>query len=614
MPKFRIRWLFFVLLLAGCVLVWVWTGREAGANISTQRPLNQLPSNERVMAVTNSLSGLADTSGEQQLAARAARLADRCMDLGFHQELQLGTQRQPGHSPEWRRVQAAEHAIVTTQTALKQLAAQMQKAKPAQRAGLQGRQQLLQAHLGLQQAELVDARQDLARSERHGAPATQRTEDEADSQVAQFSSPWRARFHALSAARNPGAAVGLYSLFHAWQLLGQKQKALEWAGNWVRQDSARLAAKHQALARQLQAEQRQRNRQMQQASQALTQGGANAPARNMVTSAVQLQRHAALLQLVMSEYDQRIDWLQQLAGIFKNWDAIAGQQRFLALHSIFGDLLYLLIVLGALGVAGSLITASIRRRRGEARRLRTMRHLLRFALLVSALVFTLLLIFGRSNQLFAVLGFAGAGLTFALQDMILSLCGWFVLIGHHGVSPGDWVEIDDVVGQVSGEVVEVGLLRTVLLETGNWTEAGHPTGRRVFFPNSYVFTGHYFNFTSSGQWLWDELQVQLPSGWDEQKLVQIVTERVRQDTESDAQAAEAEWRKQAHIPAASGLNFAPTAQIKPTVSGIILNVRYITTAGHRAQMRSRLYRHIYRLFGGEAASASETEVQTASQS
>ena len=76
-------------------------------------------------------------------------------------------------------------------------------------------------------------------------------------------------------------------------------------------------------------------------------------------------------------------------------------------------------------------------------------------------------------------------------------------MGRNGIRVGDWVEINGV----GGEVVEISLLRTTLLETGNWTDSGHPTGRKVTFVNSFAIEGHYFNFSTSGQWLWDELTV-----------------------------------------------------------------------------------------------------------
>ena len=74
--------------------------------------------------------------------------------------------------------------------------------------------------------------------------------------------------------------------------------------------------------------------------------------------------------------------------------------------------------------------------------------------------------------------------------------------GTNGVRVRDWVEIDGV----GGEVVKIGLFRTWLLETGNWTAHGHPTGGKVSFLNGYAIRGKYFNFSTVGQWMWDEIK------------------------------------------------------------------------------------------------------------
>src|SRR5581483_9945564 len=113
----------------------------------------------------------------------------------------------------------------------------------------------------------------------------------------------------------------------------------------------------------------------------------------------------------------------------------------------------------------------------QRRRLVTLRAVLRFSLQALGVMFVLFVLFGMPSQMPTILGLAGAGLTVALKDFIVAFFGWFVLMGRNGIRVGDWVEINGV----GGEVVEIGLLRTVLLETGNWTDSGHPTGRKVAF-------------------------------------------------------------------------------------------------------------------------------------
>ena len=89
---------------------------------------------------------------------------------------------------------------------------------------------------------------------------------------------------------------------------------------------------------------------------------------------------------------------------------------------------------------------------------------------------SLFIIFGMPTQTTTVLGLAGAGLTVAMKDFIVAFFGWFVLMGRNGIHVGDWVEINGV----AGEVLEIGLLKTILLETGNWTDARPSHGAAGF--------------------------------------------------------------------------------------------------------------------------------------
>ena len=154
------------------------------------------------------------------------------------------------------------------------------------------------------------------------------------------------------------------------------------------------------------------------------------------------------------------------------------------------------------------------------------------------MLFILLVIFGPPTQLGTFLGLAGAGLTVALKDFIVGFLGWFVLMGKNGIRLGDWVEINGV----TGEVVELGMFHTVLLETGNWTDSGHPTGRRVTFTNSFAIENHYFNFSTSGQWLWDDCKWCCPSGSILIPIVESIQKKVLEATSESAQQAEQEWK------------------------------------------------------------------------
>jgi hypothetical protein len=133
------------------------------------------------------------------------------------------------------------------------------------------------------------------------------------------------------------------------------------------------------------------------------------------------------------------------------------------------------------------------------------------------------------------------------------------------------------------------MFHTVLLETGNWTDSGHPTGRRVTFTNSFAIEGHYFNLSTSGQWLWDELTLVLASTQNPYPIVEAIQKAVLEATAEGAGQAEKEWQHAAHSRDMSALSAAPAVNVKPVSGGVEIAVRYITRANERYQMRSRLY-------------------------
>jgi small-conductance mechanosensitive channel len=215
------------------------------------------------------------------------------------------------------------------------------------------------------------------------------------------------------------------------------------------------------------------------------------------------------------------------------------------------------------------------------------------ALQVLGVLIIVLIVVGTPSQLGTILGLAGAGLTVALKDFIVAFIGWLVLMGRNGVRLGDWVEINGV----SGQVVELGMFHTVLLETGNWTDAGHPTGRRVTFTNSFAIEKHYFNFSTSGQWLWDELLVLVPYDKDANLIAQTIHKEVLAATADSAAQAEQEWRRSAAGRRGAVFAATPGMSVKPAVGGVEVAIRYVTKASERFQLRSKLYQSAVQMLG-----------------
>ena len=122
-----------------------------------------------------------------------------------------------------------------------------------------------------------------------------------------------------------------------------------------------------------------------------------------------------------------------------------------------------------------------------------------------------LFLFNFTSELGAlatIVGFAAAGIAVALQDLIMSIAGYFRLSGRFGIKHGDRVELQGV----RGEVVELGLTKLALLELGNDGIQSGPTGRIVMIPNSTVFRDKFVNHPSQSLMIWRELRFTVACG------------------------------------------------------------------------------------------------------
>jgi small-conductance mechanosensitive channel len=230
----------------------------------------------------------------------------------------------------------------------------------------------------------------------------------------------------------------------------------------------------------------------------------------------------------------------------------------------------------------------------DRRRAQTLYMVSRVSLQVLGVLLILLVIFGPPDNLGTFLGLAGAGLTVALKDFIVGFLGWFVLMGRNGIRIGDLVEINGV----TGEVVELGMFYTVLLETGAWSASGHPTGRRVTFTNGFAIEGHYFNFSTSRRWLWDEVRIEVPAGRDPYPIVDAIRAQIEEATADSARQADAEWRAARRTPAMAAIAAGSSIHLEPAGGGVQIVARYITHVAEREELRTKLYHTAVTMLGG----------------
>ena len=551
---------------------------------------------ERPLRTARDMAKLASGWDERNYANEALRLGDHEVDLAFADALRDAANSPVQSTPQARemyaRVAKAEAQAKADQQRIDDLNKQIAKTSGSRLDDLKDQLDLVSAQLELDQDELGDAKEDLIRSGADPESVIQRQyERHETSSHAADAAP-------AQAASNPNVnyrAANLWGQLTAWNALRGKAAQIGKAHDETGDVASGLTSIHDALEQKVQGGDTSKQAFREQASHQASQPASAGSAQTNTTLAS--LRHLSQNQKDLSDLDKRIQTLQELQNAYVNWIAIVQGHQRNAVNGMIHSALWILLIVLAVYLAGLAIDHHLSGTGMERTRLHTLRVVIRFAVQAVGVLLILLVVVGVPQQTPTILGFAGAGLTVALKDFIVGFFGWFVLMGKNGLRVGDWVEINGV----AGEVTEINLLRTVLLETGNWASTGHPTGRKVAFVNSYAIEGHFFNFTTSGQWLWDELQITVPANQDPYPLIDAIQKTVTKETAANAKAAEQEWeRADSHYKVRS-VSPSPTVNLQPTPAGVEIHIRYVTRAQERVAMRARLNQALVELLRGKGA-------------
>jgi small-conductance mechanosensitive channel len=545
---------------------------------------------QRPWQTAATLAELAQSAEEQEFAREAERLADHEVNQAFSQSL--------------RQASLAVRQLTGPALVLQQRVTELQKTVAEDRvrveslttktgigaAATQNDLDVAKAQLGLDENELSDSQEDLARE---SGDQRIKLQQELSAREAAMK-----KFEAKATADDEQAAViaaerfsTLAGQISAWWAQRSRSQLIGQAEQLARADIAALTVDHASL-----------EAEAKKAADAAQSKGAGEPASGKVD---ELQRMAEQRN-ILSILDDRLGAQQQLAALYLRWGKQVELQHKIVMHLMFRSLALIAAIILLTILAGWILQLMLERMSRDRRQRATLRSILNLGTQVVGLVLVLLVIFGTPAQMPTILGLATAGLTVVFQDFILAFCGWFVLMGRNGIKVGDWVEIDGV----GGEVVEVGVFRTWLLETGNWTANGHPTGRRVSFLNGFAIRGKYFNFSTSGQWMWDEINVSIPPGLRSYPLIEKIRQATIKATEADAKMAEEEWKRVTHEEGLPQFSATPSVDMRPAGPGVDIVVRYITRAGVRLETRNRLFETVVELMRQERETSQPSAAKT----
>ena len=544
-----------------------WTGAYVPHGVVDQRPWQ----------TAATLAALAQSAEERESAREAARLADHEVDQAFSQSLRQASLEKPNLSGKalalQQRVTELQETIKNDQARIASLSA----GAGTRQAGAVSNDsdlEIAKAQLGLDQNELTDAIENLARES--GDQRVKLQQELAARQAAMKQYRDRAsKDDGQTAVASAEQYTTLAQQLSTWRSLRNRKQLIAQAEQLARADVAALTADQEKL----------------RAEAAALEAK---PVGESSSERIDRLRHITAQQNIQSILNDRLGTQQQLVALYGRWGEQVEIQRKIVVHLILRSLALIAAICMLVILAGWGLQLALEKMLRDPRQKQTLKTVLNLGTQLVGLLLVLLAIFGVPLQMPTILGLVTAGLTVVFQDFILAFCGWFVLMGPNGVRVRDWVEIDGV----GGEVVQLGLFRTWLLETGNWTAHGHPTGRRVSFLNGYAIRGKYFNFSTVGQWMWDEIRVSVPPGTDIHALIQGIYEATVKTTEADAKMAEEEWKRVTHEEGSPQFSAMPSVNLRPAGAGVDIVIRYITRAGVRVETRNHLFEMLVELMRG----------------
>ena len=294
---------------------------------------------------------------------------------------------------------------------------------------------------------------------------------------------------------------------------------------------------------------------------------------------------------------QEIALLGEIQANLRQWEMSVHRQYIHVLESVIihGSVLLLGIIL-VLGVSEIWRKATFRYVRESRRR----HQMLLIRRLVTGLLLAIVLIMGFVSEfgsLATFTGFLTAGIAVALQTIILSIAAYFFLLGRHGIRVGDRISVSGV----TGDVIDVGLVRMSLMELGGSGSDVHPTGRVVVVSNSALFSGAMFKQIPGASYVWHELAVTLQNGSDyamaESKMLEAVNSIYSQYRESLVQ----QQQVLEDLAAISSAVPSPQASLQLVDKGLDLIVRYPVVLHRETEIDNQMAKKVVEVIDGDPA-------------
>lgn len=257
-----------------------------------------------------------------------------------------------------------------------------------------------------------------------------------------------------------------------------------------------------------------------------------------------------------------------------------------------------LIVILVLYLAAYVAIRLINARVTDLKRRYRARKLTYYAATVLVAIVLALIWIEQTRALATALGIIGAGVALAMSQSLLSIAGWLLIMIRRPFDVGDRIEL----GEVRGDVIDIGLFQTMLMEIGDRIEADQSTGRIVHCPNSLVFSQPVYNSTRGFEFIWNEIKtlVTFESNWKraQELILQSAMEEGEQERIQVKLTKDLDRMAQRHLIFPYRV-LTPYVYVKIKDSGVELTLRYLAEVRKRRVTEDRICRRILETFAGE---------------
>jgi small-conductance mechanosensitive channel len=208
--------------------------------------------------------------------------------------------------------------------------------------------------------------------------------------------------------------------------------------------------------------------------------------------------------------------------------------------------------------------------------------------IISYILFISIILFAYSDRIGNIgiaLGLAGAGIAFALQEVITSLAGWVSIMTTNTVRIGQRVKI----GEIKGDIIDIGILKTTIMEIGDWIDGDLYNGRITELSNSFMFKEPLQNYSADYPFLWDEITVPVRTESDFKLARKIFQDTAIEVCGDFSMRSEQVWKKMTDKYKIEDAEVQPLTTLTFDENWITFTIRYIVDYKKRRSTKDQLY-------------------------